>query len=681
MKTYKKCLLAGSLGLASATAYAACPQVTVENDRGVTGKYPQQFELQEFESLADCKLSFRQNPSIQTFNVQITGNPKSLPSVKKRLPDEPLVVAPYQQIGKYGGMLNGLSNATESGTSDLLSVRHVNLVRYADDLVTIVPNIAKSYQWNSDFTELTFTLRKEHKWSNGEPFTAADIEFWYNHMVMDPQVIKKPKDVWKAGGKPIEVIALDEVTVLFKFQAPKPGMLSIIAQNYAQPFQPKHFLGKFHPAINPKADELATKAGFQDGYEVINFYYGGSDWKDVPSPLLKDASKIKNLPAAVLPTLESHILIEESTEGRRLVANPYFHMVDTAGNQLPYINEIRELYVSDTEVRILKLINSEVDYKSQSLNLANAPALLDGQEAGDYQLDIRPSIAVFFVAFNFTAKDEEKRELFNNKKFLRAMSHAINRDEINETAFFGLGKPQQYITFDPAPDFATEQQKNYAIEFDPDFAQDALDELGVIDQNGDGFRDLPSGKPLTFNLVFSTQFMAASTMELVAQHWANLGFRTEVKEVTTDEYRASQSANELDVIVGKKGRPLSWLIGDPQFFTIPFGTFFDSRNGMLWLKYIDSQGKEGIQPPDWAVEMGEKVIKWQQYQPGTPQSNKLGNELVQLTIDNMPFIGLISGSGPIYHSNKLKNFETPKIWAYEYYRVYPYRPNQWFFDK
>ena len=42
--------------------------------------------------------------------------------------------------------------------------------RFADDLSTIVPNVAKSFEWNDDFTTLTFTLRKGHKWSNGEPF-------------------------------------------------------------------------------------------------------------------------------------------------------------------------------------------------------------------------------------------------------------------------------------------------------------------------------------------------------------------------------------------------------------------------------------------------------------------------------------------------------------------------------
>src|SRR5690606_37547410 len=101
---------------------------------------------------------------------------------------------------------------------------------------------------------------------------------------------------------------------------------------------PKHFLSQFHIDYNPDANTLAEEADLASWTELLNRYFGGSDWKDVPSPLLSGADD------QVMPTLESHILVEESTEGRRLVANPFFYMVDTAGQQLPYINEINEIY-------------------------------------------------------------------------------------------------------------------------------------------------------------------------------------------------------------------------------------------------------------------------------------------------------------------------------------------------
>ena len=142
--------------VAEAGSHSGCKAITVSNMMGVSdGAYPQQFELEEFEKLAKCELSFSENPDIKTQNDRIRGN-GSLVDVADRLPSEPLVVVPYDSIGQYGGTLRMLANATESGTSDLLSIRHVNFVRFSDDLQTIVPNVAKAWEWNSDFTELTF---------------------------------------------------------------------------------------------------------------------------------------------------------------------------------------------------------------------------------------------------------------------------------------------------------------------------------------------------------------------------------------------------------------------------------------------------------------------------------------------------------------------------------------------
>ena len=101
--------------LSVSTAFAGCPAATVADMKGVkAGKYPQQFELKEFERLAGCSLSFKDNPDIAKLNSKIRGNPSKISSVEKRIPEEPLVYAPYHSIGKYGGTLDVLSNATEA---------------------------------------------------------------------------------------------------------------------------------------------------------------------------------------------------------------------------------------------------------------------------------------------------------------------------------------------------------------------------------------------------------------------------------------------------------------------------------------------------------------------------------------------------------------------------------------
>lgn len=662
------------------TAMAACPAVTVSDMQGLSSTFPKQFEMAEFEAAADCKLAFSENPSISDLNARIDGN-GDLPPVAERLPSEPLVVVPFASIGRYGGIVDGYSNATESGTSDVLSIRHVNLTRFDSDLLTIKPNVAKSFEWNDDFTAITFTLREGHKWSDGAPFTSADVEFWLENMTKDENVVGSVKDIWKVADEVMGIEIVDDLTFTFTFAAPNPGFLAALSQYYGQPFQPKHFLGQFHPEINPGADALAQEAGFENGYEVIAFYYGGSDWKDVPSPYLKDESKIPNLPAAVVPTLESHIVIEDTTETRRVVANPYFHIVDTAGNQLPYVNEVFEQFIPDAEVRLLKMLNGELDYKSQSNQLTQAPTLLDGQEAGDYTVIIRPEITFPVVGFNHTVENEEKRAIFSDPAFTLAMSHAIDRDALNSLANFDLGEPAQYIGFDPIPGFATEEQTNFATAHDPGKTAGMLDELGLADTDGDGFRELPSGAKLVLNLLFSTQSVTVATAETVAQSFSDAGIQTTIKEVTTDEYRAAQSANELDILIGTKGRPAALMQGNIDQFVVPFGTFFNVRNGMLWERYIATGGAEGIAPPEWVGELEATAKQWQSTIPGTAEYDELGSKIIDIQLANMQFIGTVKSQNLIYRSNKLQNFDEFKTWSYEYYRSYPYHPEQWWLDE
>lgn len=673
------------LAVAGQTAAAMCSTITVVETRGIEGQFPQQFEMGEFEQLADCTLTLKDNPNIGQLNTMIgKGQPTHLPLVEERLPDEPLVVAPYNEIGNYGGVFRGLSNATESGTSDLMSIRHVNLVRYSDDLTTIVPNVARAWSWNDNFTQLTFVLRKGHRWSDGMPFTSADVVFWYKNMLMDQKVVIQPKARFLIDGKPWQVQALDELTVRFTLPAPRPGLLSQFAVDYAQAFQPKHFFGPYHPSINSDADDLARAAGFTSGYEVIAFYYGGSDWKDIPSPYLKDASRISGLTAPVAPTLESHILTTDTDERRHLVANPYFHQIDTAGNQLPYINEIEETYVANQQVQTLMMVNGEIDYKNQSVNLEQAPVLLQNQRKGGYQVDLRPSVGEKPVlSFNLTHRDLSKRQLFNTYLFRKAMSIAIDREEMIETAFLGEGAPNQYTAWASSTvRFITPKQLATATEYDPGGANLLLDKIGLVDVDGDGLRELPNGMPLTININFSSLGGPASVPEIVAANWTAVGIKTTAKEVTTDEFRAAQSANELDVSVWKNEIPAVTLFNDPQQFIPPYANFFGHRMGILWAQWLETDGAEGIELPPPAKTLMAMIGQFQRLQSGSEAQNRIGHKMVQILVDNLYFIGTVGGIlSPVYHSDRLGNFRTYTLVTYDYYRTYPYRATQWFLKK
>lgn len=678
----KKLILTGVMSAVLPTlALADCPAITAEDMQGVSaGAYPNQFELAELQDAVSCEMAFSENPSIAELNGQIRGN-TDLPPLADRLPDEPLVIVPYASIGMYGGTFNALSNATESGTSDFLSIRHTTLFRYSDDLETIVPNVAKDWAWNDDFTQLTVTLRSGHKWSDGADFTSADILFWYDNLMMDSNIIENAKDYALAGGEPMTVTAPDATTVVFDLAAPKPGLIETFTSSFIQPFQPVHFLGQFHPEINPEADALAQAAGFETGYDVVKAYFGSSDWTDTPTMMFIRPNEVGNLPANTMPTLESHIIVAENTEGRHLVANPYFHQVDTAGNQLPYINEQDERYVPDTEVRTLSLINGGISYKAQSVTLDMLPVLLDNAENGNYSVDVNPGIQMPVLAFNVTSEDLAKREVFGDLRFRTAMSIAMNRDEVNEVVFFDLGVPTQYTGFSPLPAAVDQSWSQHEIGFDPDRANALLDEMGLVDVDGDGNRDLANGDAFVLNIQFSTQELSSQLIEIVGQNWADVGVASVIKEVTPDEYRSAQSANQLDLMSWAQGAPMSVALGSNELFVPPFSTYFNARNGMLWAEYIDSEGANGVEPPAYVMGMIDDINALQSAAPGSDAQGEAAARLTEAMASNLLFLGTILASGPVYRSNDLQNVTQFTTTSYEFYRTYPYNPTQWWLSE
>jgi len=678
-------LIAGvALLLSAGVVYADCPAVTSADSMGMTGAFPNQFELTEFEAAGDCTLAFSENPAIADLNAKIHGNPE-LPAVADRLPDEPLVIAPNDQIGAYGGILDGLSNATEAGTSDILSLRHVNFMRYSADIQQVVPDVAQAWSWNDDFTVLTFELRDGHKWSDGAPFTAHDVAFWYNDIILNPAIYESTPSAWVWNGEPAAVVALDDTTVQFTVPSPAPGLINRFAISFIQPFQPQHFLGQYMDKHNEGAANLRAEHGFESEADAINFYYGGSDWKDVPSPLLKDNDKAMSLPAAVVPTLESYIVVDDGPTGRRLVANPYFHMVDTAGNQLPYINEINELYIPEKEVRNLKIVNGEVDYKMQNLFLEDFPLYKSNEESGGYSLHLTPTVGeAIYYSFNVHDSDPELAAAFSDVRFRQAMSMAIDRDELIDLVYLGQGEPMQATPAEPGTvDFLTEAHMRSFTDYDPDGARALLAEMGLTDSDGDGTVELPSGKPFVIQMFYANQGGPVKNHELVTGYWGDIGINVSTREISTDDYRTKGGAGELSIASWRDGnRAAPSISQDPFMFVPPFGDRWQPGTGYEWSKWVQSDGAEGVEPPADVMRLYELAEQFKNYEMGTPESNAVGAEVADIHLANLWKIGLVGrGIAPVVVHDNLGNFLAFPVATYDYYWAYSFRPYQWFLSE
>jgi len=650
-----------------------CPAATVADPAGVpVGQYPQQYELAEYEALANCKMVFT---SRATFDDRLAAthlSPDPLPALEDRLPEEPLVVAPYESIGTYGGRLRFASVAPEAGNSEFLSARAVNLVRFSDDLQTIVPNVAKSFEWNADYTELVMTMRKGHKWSDGQPFTAEDVAFWYNDVQLNTDLHPTVPSTWVYGGEPMQVEAVDEVTVKFTFAAPAPGFLTLAATTYIQMYEPKHFLEQFHIAYNPEADALAIAAGYEGWVQ----YFGSwqNDWQDFVHHL----TDLGYMP----PKLESHLLVVENPEFQLFVANPYYFKVDTTGQQLPYTDEQHQSYAPDPELIDLKVINGELEQKAQGLRLASLPIYQQNQDAGNYNITMPPGADQGrMYAFNCTHKDPVLATLFSDNRWNEAMSLALNREEINTTLNFGLSAPVQALPVHPSVSFAKPEWYEYMIDYDPDQSNALLDDLGLV-KGADGFRTRADGDPLVINLVYAPQFGDVALHELAKEYWGAVGIKVELREVSSEAYRTLAANNDHDVAITTSGTSTEApLYANPFRLYPPFGdAALEPICGGPWAEWHATNGASGTEPPADVATLWDLTDEWKSTSPDDPRYAELGQQIVEIHRAHFFLIGIVSSTPAItIVSRNLANVIDWKINAFEYYRMYPQRTDQWYF--
>ncbi len=635
----------------------------VNNPKGLATLYPQQLELDQYETYQKTRLGFHENP---LFAKKVKQG--LLPPVEDRLPAVPLVVLPYGEIGQYGGTLRGISLSFESGTSEILSWRHTNFVRFNDDARTIVPNVAKAWKWDEDYSGITFFLRKGHRWSDGTPFTVDDVVFWFNDILMNKEIHPEVPTPW--GDLDTKVEKIDATTVKFTFNKPYTTLLYYLGGvgSYYDPYAPMHFLKAFHIKYNPKANETAVKKGFRDWTQHFRQYW--SKWTD---------SVVMRPSGLKVPTLESHILIDDPTPAsRKFMANPYYFKVDTAGNQLPYIDYHHERFLKRTfwagEIK-----NGNVDQKSQNLPLDLYPELKKNQEKGNFTIQLPQTGAGPAIIFNKTHRDPVLREIFLDARFNRAMSLAINREELNQKLFLGLCKPQQALPQNTL--FISWSEKNFMTGYAPDRANALLDEMG-LKRGADGIRIRKDGSPLSVLWEYTLQYVWSHDFpKLVARNWKDIGIQVVLKEVTTKETREKQETNTLDITSEWMSPFEPTLFATPTTFMPPYATIHPIM-GKPWIDWQNSKGKLGIKPPDWVLELWELGLDFVSTIPGTDWYDAVGREIVRISLENLTIIGTL-GEVPLVTivSNKLGNTPAWKINSFYYGYAYPYRADQWYFKR
>lgn len=600
-----------------------------------------------------------------------------LPPVEDRLPDEPLIIPPIERIGQYGGTWRrGFMGRADQNNFD--RIIHDHLVYFDLDGYTLMPHIAKEWEVSEDGTIFTFYLRPGMKWSDGVPFTADDFIFAFEDITLNDNLNPIKPGYAKVDGQLFKVEKLDETTVRYTFPNPKYifieslGGLAIGGQfksKWQSPiYAPRHYLRQFLPKYTPLI-ELEDKIKST----------GDKNWVQL---FKRMASPHENIELPVVGPWK--MVTPITSENYTLERNPYYFAVDPEGNQLPYIDKIVSHLVENLEVFNARVIAGEVDMQHRHVLLDKVPVLKQEAEKGDYRVLFWPNLggsdAVIIINQTWDG-DQEIVKLLRNREFRIALSIAIDREEINELIFLGIGRPRAFITVPGNPYYpGPEYERKYAVR-DLDKANEILDRLGLTRRDNSGYRLRVDNKErLAITLSVPRQAMVnfEGVAELLVNHWRDVGIKIRLSLEERSYYGKREEINEHQLsmwITGGSENP--WSGG---MLTYPVGQAFFAPLHGLW--HI-TNGQKGMAPT------GDIKRLLEIFREGNslPRDRRieLGKETWRIHAENLYMIGTVGQTpamnGVVVLKNNFRNVPDVAPNSSQLQNPGIARPEQFFFEQ
>jgi peptide/nickel transport system substrate-binding protein len=597
----------------------------------------------------------------------------TIPALAERLPKNPLVVAPYESVGKYGGTwrtaLVGGSDTAWLGRT----VGYDFLVRWSPDWNEIVPNLAESYTASDDATEYTFTLREGTRWSDGEPFTVDDILFYINDVYRNPDLTSS------LGLNPFTGERIDDYTIKITFERPNGLFLSELATPVGAAWTqyPKHYLSQFHKTYNTEnLDQRVSDAGVADWVELFRTK-GGS----IPGTPYNAVWSNPDL-----PRLFGWKLVEPYGDSTRVRVerNPYYWKVDPEGNQLPYVDEVVFDVVQDTEVLLLKAAAGELDMHTRHINNnVNKPVLADAAAAAGYHL-FDMSIAVMNTScfnFNLTHQDAALREIFGNKDFRIGMSLGFDRQSVIDAVYVSQGEAWQWAPRVETPWYDETLARQFT-ELDIEQANQYLDKV-VPEKDGDGWRLRPDGKRLTIvvDVIDASEYDNVDAVNIAIDGWrTNLGIdcQLNVGDRALITNRATSNQSDCFAYAGAGGLQDAVLYAH-QYLPINFEAYWATAWYVWYAKPADAQ-TEPQEPPE-AIKQQFALYEQLKESADPAVRDDLFKQVLGIARDEFWGFGLslpTTGYGIV--KDNFKNVRDPMIDAYYYPTPGPTNPEQYYFE-
>ncbi|MDD2637268.1 MAG: ABC transporter substrate-binding protein, partial [Bacteroidales bacterium] len=462
--------------------------------------------------------------------------------------------------------------------------------------------------------EYTFKLRKGLKWSDGAEVTMDDYRFAFEDCVFNAELTPVVDSYLRAGGKstgePLTFEAVDDETFKISFAEKYGGFLAHLSvagwKGYASYLKPAHFLKQFH-----KDYAVECHGSLDAYYEFLKPYaeaMGYSDvaeegvWAKIFAQIDCVAGEMTNSSVMLtskmyaaagmtqdFPVLYPWTLTSDENNVVTWTRNPYYFKVDAAGQQLPYCDYVTSTLYENQEMLQMQIISGSIDYLRESATINNVTLYLENEESAGikvhfYSLNNTPTDCMINMNYGLntdgTVKDDEQsqawQEVIGDKRFREALACAIDVDEIIEAVYTGFAEPDREYTA--------------LYNYDPAYANGLLDEMGMLDADGDGYRETPSGKKLQW-MIFNADDASdiIPVCELLVEYWnTELGLNVTATTTESSLLATSVSANEIPMRV-------MWAPIDITWFNLNWG---QNTFGPLWDTWYKNGGLNAAEGTD-----------------------------------------------------------------------------------
>jgi peptide/nickel transport system substrate-binding protein len=593
-------------------------------------------------------LTFAETPSLAP---RVTKG--ELPPVAERLPKTPIVVdlpAKGRAIGHPGGQIVSLV-ARARDIRYLSASSYARLVGY-DQALHLRPDILEKADDEAGKV-FTFTLREGHKWSDGHPFTTEDFRYYWEEEALNPELSPSGvPDFMLVDGKPPKVEILDARTIRYSWDKPNPRFLPALAAP-RDPFiyRPAHYLKRFNAKYADKA-KLEDQAKKQKLRSWAGLHTRMDDMFDDTNP--------------DIPTLQPWRVVTPAPANRFIFErNPFYHRVDTQGQQLPYLDSIA-LDVAAGGLMAAKANSGDSDLLFRGLMMSDIPILKEGERAKRYRTLLWPYARGSEIALypNLTVADPVWRALNRDLRFRKALSLGIDRKTLNNALLFGLGTEGNDTIVADSPLFQPEMRSLNA-GYDPGEASRLLDEIGLTKRNGAGIRLLPDGRELEIIVETDGESgLIVDGLTLIQEFWREIGVKLFVKPQDRTVLRNRTYAG-LTMMVAAQGLDLALPTADmPPAELAPRRQ--DNYAWAKWGQFFETKGKSGeaCDMPE-ACRLSALYERWMATTDNAEQTG-LWREMLMNHAENQWSIGTVAGAlQPIVVKDGLRNVPEKAVYSWE----------------